>query len=338
MPAIFESILPIFLLVVFGAGLKRSSFIDAGLWSGLEQLGYFVLFPALLFQTLYKANFTGLAIETVALAALLSIALMSVLLLALWPALCRSGVSRAAFTTVFQTSSRWNAFIALAIGQKIAGSDGLALVALVMAVIVVPINFINVGMLVWFSHSERNWATLTRRIVTNPLILGCLAGLAMRLAPVQLYGPADAAVELLARSALGLGLIMVGAGLRLQDALKPSGTVVLPIALKLLVLPAVMVGICVSPRHRRADTLSDDTLRQRSDRHERLRSRAADGRRRATLCGGRDAADRRFDRHDTAGSFRHGADRRLTPRPVLTPRDRAGQGCSPRRSAKSSIP
>ncbi len=180
-----------------------------------------------------------------ALAALLSIALMSVLLLALWPALCRSGVSRAAFTTVFQTSSRWNAFIALAIGQKIAGSDGLALVALVMAVIVVPINFINVGMLVWFSHSERNWATLTRRIVTNPLILGCLAGLAMRLAPVQLYGPADAAVELLARSALGLGLIMVGAGLRLQDALKPSGTVVLPIALKLLVLPAVMVGICV---------------------------------------------------------------------------------------------
>ena len=45
---IFESILPIFLLVLLGAALKRSSFINATLWDGLEQLGYYVLFPALL--------------------------------------------------------------------------------------------------------------------------------------------------------------------------------------------------------------------------------------------------------------------------------------------------
>ena len=67
----------------------------------------------------------------------------------------------------------------------------------------------------------------------------------MRLAPVPLYAPADAAIELLARAALGLGLIMVGAGLRLQDALKPSRTVLLPIVLKLLVLPAIMIGTCL---------------------------------------------------------------------------------------------
>ncbi len=242
---IFESILPIFLLVVLGVWLKRATFIDRGLWPGIEQLGYFVLFPALLFQTLYKADFGGLAVERIALAALLSIAVVSVLLLSLWPALRKAGISRGSFTTVFQTSCRWNAFIALAVGQKLAGAEGLALVALVMAVIVIPINFINVGMLVWFSHSERNWATLARKIVTNPLIIGCLAGLAMRLAPFPLYEPADAAIGLLARAALGLGLIMVGAGLRLEDALKPRGTVILPLALKLVVFPAIMLAACL---------------------------------------------------------------------------------------------
>lgn len=241
---IFESILPIFLLVVAGIWLKRAAFIDPGLWSGLEQLGYFILFPALLFQTLYKADFAGLAVDRLALAALLSIIAISALVIALWPALRRGGVAPAAFTTIFQTSSRWNAFIALAVGQKLAGPDGLALVALVMAVIVIPINLINVGLLVWFTHSERNWAALIRKIVTNPLIIGCLAGLAMRLAPVPLYAPADAAIGLLARAALGLGLLMVGAGLRIQDALRPSRSVILPIVLKLLVLPCIMIGIC----------------------------------------------------------------------------------------------
>ena len=58
---IFESILPVFLLVVLGALLKRWPKIDGSLWNGLEQLGYYVLFPALLFATLAKADFGGIA-------------------------------------------------------------------------------------------------------------------------------------------------------------------------------------------------------------------------------------------------------------------------------------
>ena len=49
---IFESILPIFLLVILGVVLKRASLIQESFWGGLEQFSYFVLFPALLFQTL----------------------------------------------------------------------------------------------------------------------------------------------------------------------------------------------------------------------------------------------------------------------------------------------
>ena len=60
MLAIFETILPVFLLVVLGALLKRWRQIDRDMWNGLEQLGFFVLFPALLFITLAKAEFSGI--------------------------------------------------------------------------------------------------------------------------------------------------------------------------------------------------------------------------------------------------------------------------------------
>lgn len=55
---IFESILPIFLLVLLGVGLKRSPLIAPSFWGGMEQFGYFVMFPALLFQTLATTDLT----------------------------------------------------------------------------------------------------------------------------------------------------------------------------------------------------------------------------------------------------------------------------------------
>ena len=55
MLTIFESILPVFLLVVLGALLKRWPLIDRNMWNGLEQLGFYVLFPSLLFTTLANA-------------------------------------------------------------------------------------------------------------------------------------------------------------------------------------------------------------------------------------------------------------------------------------------
>ena len=45
MLATFESILPVFLLIVAGNLLRRLPLIDQGGWRGLEQLGYWFLYP-----------------------------------------------------------------------------------------------------------------------------------------------------------------------------------------------------------------------------------------------------------------------------------------------------
>lgn len=240
---IFESILPIFLIVLLGIVLRRTPFIDHSVWPGLETLGYYIFFPALLFLTLATADFSGLELGTVALVALLAITAMTVLLLLLHPLARARGMSDASYTSLFQTSSRWNAFIALAIAEKLSGPSGLALVALVMAVIIIPINFINVFMLVWYGTGGRSMVTLAKRIAGNPLILGCVAGIAVNTLPFGLYPPLGQSVDLIARAALGLGLLMVGAGLKLNDALRPGPAVLTPVALKLIVFPTIMVGL-----------------------------------------------------------------------------------------------
>ncbi|KGF68188.1 transporter [Hoeflea sp. BAL378] len=242
---IFESILPIFLIVLLGVALKRVPFIDQSVWPGLETLGYYLFFPALLFLTLASADFSGIELGTVALVSLIAVAVMTVLLVALHPLARARGMSDSSYTSFFQTSSRWNAFIALAIAERLTGPSGLALVALVMAVIIIPLNFINVVMMVWYGTGARSMATLVKRIAGNPLILGAMAGILVNALSSGIYPPLEQAVDLIARSSLGLGLLMVGAGLKLEDALRPRAAVLAPTVLKLLVFPAIMIGLAL---------------------------------------------------------------------------------------------
>ncbi|MCA1366223.1 AEC family transporter [Bradyrhizobium sp. BRP14] len=242
MTVVFESILPVFLLVILGVALRRTTLVDQGLWIGLEQFGYYFLFPALLFSTLAKADFTGMKADATAIATIGSVTLMSAALLLTWPPLRASGVSGATFTSIFQTATRWNAFIALAVAQKLYRAIGLSLTALVMTLIIIPINFYNVAVLVWFGGGSRGVGFFFLKIATNPLIISSAVGILFNLTGLQLYAPAMTAIDMLATASLSLGLIMVGAGLKIADALKPSMPALLAVALKLLVMPMFMVG------------------------------------------------------------------------------------------------
>ena len=243
---IFESILPIFLLVILGVVLKRTSLINESFWSGLEQFGYFVLFPALLFQTLATTNFLSMNSGGIGLVSLLAVCVMTALVLGIWPLLRRQGMAGRTYTSVFQTSTRWNGFMALAIAEKLTGETGLAVIAIIMASIIVPLNLINVGVLVWFSGESRGLKTFVVRIITNPIIIGAALGVGVNLAGVTVYAPVMTAVDLIASASLGLGLVTVGAGLRIADALKPQASVLLTLVFKLAVFPAVAVGLALA--------------------------------------------------------------------------------------------
>jgi predicted permease len=243
---IFESILPIFLLVILGVVLKRTPLIRSDFWGGLEQFGYYVLFPALLFQTLSTTDFSSMDSGGVGLVSLLAVGVMTGLVLALWPLLRQSGMGGPAYTSVFQTSTRWNGFMALAIAEKLTGQTGLAVIAVIMASIIVPLNLINVGVLVWFSGESRGVKSFIIRIITNPIIIGAALGVAVNLSGVSVYPPLMKTVDLVASASLGLGLITVGAGLKIADALKPQPSILLTAVLKLIVFPIVAIGLALA--------------------------------------------------------------------------------------------
>ena len=243
----FESILPVFLLILAGNLLRRLPVIDQGGWRGLEQLGYWFLYPSLLFVTIFNADFSGLAIDAMIAALLGAVLIMCFFTYALWPPFRRWGiVTEGEFSSVYQTAVRWNAFIALAIAQKIFPPEGMAVVALAMVVIIVPVNVASITVVTRFAHRKSDWPQLGRNIVTNPLILPCLLALLLRAMPFGLYAPLNETLDLAGRAALGMGLVTIGAGLRPGDLLHPTLAMAIPVALKLFFFPLLLITLALA--------------------------------------------------------------------------------------------
>ncbi len=240
---VFESILPIFLLILVGNLLRRIRWVDDNAWPGLEQLGFWFLYPVLLFVTILNADFSGLQLDSMLVALIAALLVHYPLVLALWPTLKNSGlIAESQYSSVFQSSVRWNGFMAFAIAEKIFPAEGLAVVALMMAVIIIPVNLVSVAVVTRFAASRADIGSLLFRMATNPLVLASLAALIIRWQPFGFYAPLNETLVLVGRAALGMGLIVTGAGLLPRDIFGIRLALWLPVALKLFLFPILLLG------------------------------------------------------------------------------------------------
>jgi malonate transporter len=246
MLVILESILPIFLLIAAGMVLRRLPIINDAAWPGMEQLSYWFLYPSLLFVTIYNADFSGLRLDAMLAALLTGVAVMAVLMLALWPVLRGTGlVAASEYSSVFQTSIRWNGFIALPVATKIFPPEGAAVVALAMAVIIVPINVFVIFVVMRFANRQASLGRTLLQVALNPLVLAVCLGVILRLTPFGLYEPVNETLRLVGNAALGLGLMAIGASLRPGDLVGMRFAIWLPVVMKLAVFPVVLVGLAM---------------------------------------------------------------------------------------------
>jgi predicted permease len=237
-PPMIGALVALFLVIVAGHLARRILLPDPGVWNAGEKISYYLLVPALLIETLAKAKLSSVpvgAIATALLAANLSMA--TLLLLIRKPIETRFQIHGPAFTSIFQGSTRWNAFVALAMAGNLYGEAGVTLASVAMAVLIPVLNVQSVWVLRRYGSGQGG--SLLRGLATNPFIIGITVGLLLNftgLAPPQ---PVMSALNMVGSGALGLGLLLVGAGLRLEDLGRPNLALMLGLGLRLIVQPAI---------------------------------------------------------------------------------------------------
>ena len=246
MAVVLGALAPVFLLIVLGFVLKKTLMRLETQWHGLERLVYYVLFPALLIETLARANLASVPVAGVGGALLLSALLMSGLCLGLRPFLAVRGIDGPAFTSIFQGATRWQTYVALAVAGNLYGDLGLALASVAMVAIIPLVNVFSVAVLAHYASPERQSVrAIVMTVVRNPLIWACAIGLAINLSHLPLPKVWHEVAEALGRSSLAIGLLVTGAGLHLEGLFRPSAAAALTVFVKLIVMPVMAVALAL---------------------------------------------------------------------------------------------
>ncbi len=228
-------LLPDFSLILLGAAIRRWMHLGDHFWNGVEKMVYFILFPALLINAIIKTRLDlGAALPLLATA---FIAMAGAMLLGLLPKLF-SRLPPLTFASLFQCGYRFNSYIALAVAGMLFGSPGIATMGLIVGTAVPVVNLVSVWMLA--RHGESG---LWREVARNPLIWGTFAGFLLNLAGFVPPAPVQAFLGRLADASIALGLIAVGAALRLESSPGVRGFSLWLLAVKLLALPLIAVFV-----------------------------------------------------------------------------------------------
>lgn len=236
------ALLPVFLLILAGQGLRRLGFPGAGFWDGAERLIYYLLLPCLLVSNLVRVPLSRLPWSGMVLALGGAVLLVSLLLLLARPWL---GLSGPAFGSLFQGAIRQNTYVGLAGAQALAGEAGVSLAAVALASMIPLLNLLCVTVLSLSAGDGRQgWRLALRQIPRNPLILACGLGIALNLGQVPVPTLLLEPLAMLGRAALPLGLLAVGAALGFRLGSQDLWGLVLGSLAKLLLMPLLVLGLC----------------------------------------------------------------------------------------------
>lgn len=228
-------VLPDFLLVALGWALRHKLGYSREFFAGTERMVYFVLFPALLFQSILRTPITAgnavMLLQATAMVVATGVALS-------WLALPVLRSAPLAHASAAQCGYRFNTYIGLALSASLGGAQGQTAMALIVGFAVPMCNVAAV-----YALARHSGGNVFKELARNPLLISTLAGLACNLAGLTLPAPVDTVMGRLGAAALALGILCVGASLSWEGGRGHARLIAWMVVVKLLVLPPVAIGV-----------------------------------------------------------------------------------------------
>lgn len=240
---IISALLPIFAIIALGLMISRTTLVSAAVWPELERLTYYFFFPALLVMRLADSNFDWQQISDIVQVVALALFLFTVFFVLIHKLI--SG-DRTALSSVYQGSIRFNTYIGLACIDALYGDSGLTTAALCLAIYIPVVNVLSV---VSFSlHGQtgvNRWSAVVSSTISNPLVLACAVGIGISYTGFRIPDIVAAIMSILTQPALPMGLLAVGAGIRLTAIGTQAWQLLVAVVTKMLLVPSAILASCL---------------------------------------------------------------------------------------------
>lgn len=235
---IIAIVLPVFLVIGLGYGIKWTFLINDEFIFALNRLAYYLALPSLLFYKIATADFSA----SFNIPLVLGLALTVFLAFALSYTFAASrAYAEKVRGTFSQCAFRGNlAYVGLAIVFNAYGESGLATAGVVLGFIVPTLNFFSiVALLIAHRESRLHFTVFVRQVIFNPLIIASFLGIGWSFFGLPMPLVFDRALHIVTGMALPLALLSIGASFSLRKLRGELSIAFLASGFKLLIMPAI---------------------------------------------------------------------------------------------------
>ena len=245
----FNTIAPIFVIVVIGAILKKTNFVNEGFLSVCDKLVFKICLPCLLFQDIATANIAESLDIGFIIFCMIAVTVTAFVPCFILPILIKDKAKCGAFAQgLFRSNS---AILGVTLAANMFGDAGVSVIAMVLPFTITLYNVYAVIILTVFAPSDSKMspreltAHILKTVVSNPLISAIVLALLWQLVPIALPNAVDKSLTYLADLAMPISLISLGASFNASALRGRLGLAIGSSVCKTVVLPAVAVAAAV---------------------------------------------------------------------------------------------
>src|SRR6185312_16488448 len=136
---IINGLVPIFLLIALGYGLKKSRFLPVCAWPPISSFAIYVLYPGWLIPAVWHADLADFSTGPVSFGVLGAVAVATGVGFGLKPVLKLSGPT---FTSVFQGLMRFNSFVFVPVAAAVFGPRATGIAAVAISALIPASNMV----------------------------------------------------------------------------------------------------------------------------------------------------------------------------------------------------
>jgi len=241
MGKVITTIIPIFMLIILGAGARRFGFMKSEFIAAANRLVFYLAIPALVFRALTKASLRSEFDPWSVI--MMVIAVLLVVLLAVLCNRSRKTVDGPLQGTFAQAAIHGNlGYIGLAVAFYYLDESGFARASMMVGFLMILQNLLGVVLLQYYcceKEVSRRGRDMLASVVLNPVILAALAGMVFNLSALPLPQIIDRFLLILSGLALPMGLLLIGASISFALLRQWLPQAFLVAVLKLFLLPGV---------------------------------------------------------------------------------------------------
>ncbi len=233
-----NAVVPFMVYIAIGMIAKKMGLVKETFLRELNGVIFKVFFPFIMFNNLYKADFSTLRNADYVLFAVIATLIVIVISFILVPVFEKDNSRKG---VIIQAIFRSNSVLfAIPLAGSVLGEDASIKSSIIVAFLVPMYNIVSVMILEYYRGGKVKPTVIVKNILKNPLIMGAIAGAIFNLLPVTMPDSLAYPITQLSNLATPMALFVLGGTLKFSDLRKNAVPVAVGVFIKLIVVPAIV--------------------------------------------------------------------------------------------------